>query len=140
MYEKIKEKFTRKLASKKVEKLSIEREVRCIPVAQEIIKLISEKDMKMGAYVTEEERRECYGSLSKDILEYMKERDIKFNETAFCFALVLEVVNHTKDMIQNSLQMSMDFCDEKLWGKEFNKITLQDMDDLLTAPKTVDED
>ena len=131
MFEKINGKLKRVIGDKKENKLSREREERCKPVAIEIIKLMSEREMKIGMDITETERKECYGDLSKDILEYMKERNIRFNETAYCFSLVLEAVNHTKIMIQSSLQMSADFCDEKLWGKEFKDVTLKDMDNVL---------
>jgi len=139
MLDKIKDKLGKVIGSNKEEKLSKEREGRCIPVARKIMEIMAEKDMKIGMNVTDTERRECYGSICKEVLAYMQGRDIRFQETAYCIKLVHEAVQHISDMLQNSLQMSMDACDTKLWGKEVADVTIQDMVDIVNPVKDEDE-
>lgn len=131
---------TKKLQNDSInEALHKERMERCVPVAEEILKIIANGSPYLGEVSQEsgepiEEANDKYNQLAGQVLELLLEKNIKFTEKLFVFALVEQAVSLTKEKVQNSLERSMEKAEASLWGiDDIMNLKLSDIDKQLRS-------
>ncbi len=125
---------------KEADDLSQQSLDRCLPVAKAILKIIAENDVYLGDLNDDkgemkENINECYMKVAKQVLDVMLTHNLRYMEREYCFQLAMVAFEQTKDKVMNSLSMSFENCNTKLFGKDFMDVTLSDMDEILQRPE-----
>jgi len=108
------------------------RDERCIPMAREVLKAIANQpNLALGSDVSEKERIECYESIFNKIMDYFRELDVPLKDIGYVFTLVTQGLNFTKDLVTMSMDNNVKRADSKLWGKNTDDLTVQDVDKVL---------
>ena len=118
-----------KLFKNKEKDLTKERSKELIPVARGIVKLIVDADLNIGDQHKDDATR--YDNVTKQILELMLEKNVKYVDKDFLFQLVLQPFDIIKESVQLSLRKSFDRAIDKSLGKEFREVRLDDLDKIL---------
>ena len=109
--------------------LTKERDLKCVPIAQEIVKIIGEQVLPLGD-ITEEQRKE-YFPITKKVLELLLAKGATLGEVNY----IMKMVMQCSDMIQNiviaSLNDNLKRAELKKWGSKLDDLTLQKLDDAL---------
>ena len=102
------------LSKEELQKTSEDRIKRCMPVAKKVLKEMVKQDLLM-----------------RDV-SYVQQVALQQMETMFKNLTYIHF-NTIFQLIQDSLQISIDQANEKLWGKEKDKVKLKDIDKVLKA-------
>jgi len=115
------------------EKLNKDRLERCVPIAKEIIKMIGVADLDVG----EEGKvdREKYDAFSMSVLAFLLKQKLKYSEREFVFQLVLQAFDFTQKITLSSLEKGYGICRDKVWGKDYMDIDMEDLDNILKGEK-----
>lgn len=124
----------KKKMEEKADKLHEERLARCVPVAQEIVKILGESRLPLGD-ITDEDQKE-YDAASDRILQLMIERGTLFTERNFIFQLILQSWEQVKIPVIKSLEHHFDRVMEHALGKKIDEVTVQFMDETLKKDKS----
>lgn len=108
---------------------SSERDERCKTYASELVKKIGNHPVVLSTDSTEVAKN--YTSLTEDVLNYLLEKEVLFDDVNYTFRLVLEHFNLAQDFTIQSLNKSMEKATDKLWGKRGKDVSLLDMDNVL---------
>lgn len=111
----------------------VERLARCVPVAQEILKLIGDATPYMGEIASVIERDNHFLELGKEVLEIMLAHDIKYSERQFVFQLVLQPIESIKTIANASVETNFEAAMTKLFGKDIMEVSMSDLNNLLKA-------
>lgn len=116
----------------KSDKLTRERDDRCLPVAKCIIKMIVEfKGGKFGSLVSAEQAIKSVDKLALDILALLLNENVKVNEISYIFTLIEQIVRTPKDIVIESVNAHFSKADNKLWGKDLKDVTVGDLEKVL---------
>lgn len=109
--------------------LTKERMEKLLPIAKEVVRIIAGNNLPMGDNKDLDIKR--YDSVSKDVLQYMLDNEVKFSDKEFLFQLVLQPFDLVKETIFLSLKNNLDSAMNKVLKKDFREITLKDIDVIL---------
>jgi hypothetical protein len=112
-----------------------DRLVRCIPVAEKIIKMIAEEKLPIGELADKEGKikeyvKERYENFAVKVLTLMLESDIRYSERTFLFQLVLQAFDKSREMVIMSIDRSFERAFEAKWKDELD-ITMRDIHEVL---------
>jgi hypothetical protein len=71
-------------------------------------------------------------------MSYFRELDVPLKDIGYVFTLVNQGLTFTKDLVTMSMENNTKKADSKLWGKDTDDLTVQDVDKVLlpvVAPK-----
>lgn len=115
-----------------VQNLDKERDERCIPIAQKIVKILGSSDnLSLGENVSHEKRIECYDPLFAEIMTELKEKNIKWSEVPYVFTLVFQAYEFMKNIVTLSMNAQMKRAEDVLWKMDADEIKIQDVDNVL---------
>lgn len=115
------------------------RDMRCVPIAREVLKIIANSDnLALGEKVSDMERINSYEPIFMKIMARFVELDIPLKDVGYIFSLVSQALNFTKDIIENSNDRNTKKADSLLWGKDTDELTFVDVDTVLKK-STVDK-
>ena len=109
---------------------------RCIPVAQEILKIIANNDPYLGDVQDAKGQpldaaNKSYNEIAMLILTEMERVDLYYTEKLYIFSLVEQALSLSKEKVQLSLERSLERAEDFLWGKPVLDLNLSDIDRVL---------
>lgn len=132
-----------KKAQDENERLHQEALDACIPIAQEIFKIIVDSGIKMGDGDFMKTRPKEYVEASKRIMQMMVERNVNWVDRNFIFQLVLQPISHFQSIILQDLQRTFEYQICNLFGvSSFDELKMQDVNEgllRLAKPLTPEE-
>ena len=120
-----------KKAKKQENDLTKLRDEKCVPVAKKMLKVIANRELELGQFVTDEKRLECYQPIYQEIVKLFLDAGLKNLEIVYCFTLLKQGIEFTDQLTSNSLQMNFSDASTLLWGKKEEDILLNDVDRVL---------
>lgn len=125
-----------KSIQKTIDKESKARLERCIPVAQEIMRMIASDSPPIGDIADKrgeilKDVSDKYDELAAKILTLMLKNNLNYFDKEFIFQLVMQMVEKTKDKVIKSMERSFDRASEKKWGKDMMDLTMEDIHNIL---------
>lgn len=108
---------------------------RCIPIAQEVIRIIARHKIKLGK-LSNEEKDKYYDPIAQEVLNLMIEKNLLYMEKDFVFQLALQALEETKNKVVNSLQITWENMLKKYLGKDFIDVTLADLNKKIQETKS----
>jgi len=112
--------------------LEKERQERCIPIAQKIIKILGSSDnLLIGEDVSHDDRIKCYEPLFGEIMTELKESNIKWAEVPYVFTLVFQSYEFIKNLVTLSMNAQMKRAEDVLWKMDSDEVKIQDVDKVL---------
>jgi len=118
---------------KEADRLHEERLERCIPVAKEVINIIANSTLKMGDLHAHD--NDAYNAVSKDIIALFLKENVHFQDKDFIFQLAMQPFQVVRDISVNSLGRSLDMVINKVFGKEWQEVTMQELDSKLRGTR-----
>lgn len=114
---------------------------KCIPIAQEVFKMIYESGMKMGDGDFVKTRPPEYIEASKRIIDMMVEKNISWIDREFIFQLALQPLSHIKSIVMQDLQRTFEHQICSVFGvTSFDELTMKQIQDgLLRIGATKEE-
>lgn len=103
------------------------------PVVQKILELIANLHLPVGN--TSKEDEEKLYQASEQVLKLILDSNIKYMEKDILFQLVLQPLDTIKNIVLASLNRSANKVVARKFGKEFQEVTLQEMDEILKQPE-----
>lgn len=103
---------------------------RCIPIAKEMILLISISDVVLGeadAVVN----AKVYDDIAEKMLKKMLNANIPYSDRQFIFQLAMQAIEMTQEKVIKSIERSYEIARDKMWGKSYFDVNLKDIDDQL---------
>jgi len=119
-----------KLKKKKEDDITKKRDERCIPIVNEILKMIANYDGPLG-HVTPEEMQKGYDKLIIDIMGLYVEKEINIAEINYINSLIQQKMDHAKNWTTESINKNVNLVMDKIWGKPQPEITLKEVLDKL---------
>lgn len=115
------------LKTPKQHDLSHQRDERCVPLAQELIKLLAGMDnMVVGSHINESKTptNEAYLPVVRDFLKLLIEKDVQVLDTTYIFALARQAIQFVQDSIDETLNQNMNRVTELVYDLPENKSDL----------------
>lgn len=110
--------------------LTKERNEKCIPIAKEVLGLISKYDGPIGD-IKNEDIVEDYEDLEVEILKLYLKNKLTASEVTYIQQLVLQAVDVPLNFVKQSIFESWDRAMEVKFGKPEEEVTLEDLDKIL---------
>jgi hypothetical protein len=109
---------------------------RCLPVAEEIMKMVVESKLPMGTLgdkkgEMKEDVRETYESFSAKVLAYMLNSNMHYMDKDFVFQLIFQPFEQVKNIVVNAVNRSFERSEEILFKKDILDIDFQDIHEIL---------
>jgi hypothetical protein len=105
-----------------VHDLSKARDARCIPVAQEIIRMIAlQEDIPMGSHANDEVARKHYVETIKKTMQLFIDKGIMIADQAYVFNLVREAVQYIQEGLEMTFDTYMNKVTEAVYGLDEGK-------------------
>lgn len=117
---------------KKIEDETKKRVKRCIPLAIELIKLLAEKELVLGE-ADLVANAEVYDEVAKEMLQKMLDACIPYSDRNFIFQIAMQPIEMSQEKVLRNLERSYEIARDKIWGKNFFDLTLEDIDKALKA-------
>ena len=108
-----------------------ERMERCVPVAQEVLKLIAGKEASAPLGDIVDEDRKWYSEIGLEVIQLFLDRKVHFTDRTFIFQLAMQAIEQTRDAVTNSVELSFDKAMKKMWTKDMDEVTMNDIDAVL---------
>lgn len=116
----------------KSDRLTRERDERCIPIAKTILKMITDYDNgKFGTLISSDELKKSNDDLAEKILLLLVSEKVKVNEVDFIISLIGQITNTPLNLVVGSISVHTETAFEKLWGKKRKDVDMQDLNNLL---------
>lgn len=122
----------KKAQKKKETDLTKERESRCVPAAEAITKVMGDAPIAKTQAVNMFKE---YVPKSHEVLDILKEHNIKTSEIPYVFQLALTPLKFVQEMVEQSLQKHIETTEEMFWGKTINDVTVSELDAKLKESK-----
>lgn len=106
--------------------LTKERNDRCVPIAQEIVKIMAKAPVVLDPKSTD--AFDLYVPLYQEVATMLKEKGVKLSEVGYCFALARQCGIMLEDLTGQSLNKHVAQANEKFWGKPDSEVTVTDLD------------
>lgn len=114
------------------EDLSLKRDNEIVPVAREILKIIANTDnLVLGNYFSDQERVDCYGAIHQQIMKLCLEKNVALKDIDYAVQLVNQGLQLAGNVLSDSVKMNTKRADSKLWGKDTDDLTIQDVENVL---------
>ena len=120
---------------------SKERDERCEPIASEVLQILADKapDPTIGRQpdskeVEQEERKrmhEEYAPIAKEVLQLCLDKNLQVQDVTYVFKILHGFVDHLKQKVQTSTRNAVQAAEYKLWGKDTDFLTLQDIEGII---------
>ncbi len=110
------------------DKLTKQRDERCIPIVYKIIKMTADYKGKIKPGMSQMEVRNEYDDLARNVLKLLLDKNVLVNDTSYIFSLIHQINDTVKDIVEQSLIVHMDKAESNLWGKDPAKITMQNLE------------
>ena len=121
---------TQKSVKKTEDKAHEEVLTRCIPVAQEILKVITDKNLGMGDITGT--RPPEYLEAALAVQRILLEHDVKWGEKEFVFMLARQPLEMLHKIAMDDFQKTFETGTSRLYGVEsFNELTMKVIDEKL---------
>ena len=114
--------------------LTKERQKKCSPIAEEMLKVISNKCGKLGE-TDSKKLLESFKPATEDVIEILLREDVKIEDTTYIIGLLRQAVDSVENILTGSMAIQKIKVDSMLWGKEIRDITYQDLDKKLKLDK-----
>lgn len=122
------------------DKLSKERDARCEPMAAAMVQILAKANIDPSiTNLPEDHARmlEAYTPVYQEIMALALEKNLSVVDMHYVLSIFLSYFEFTKTLVERSLKHNLNLCEEKIWGKPINDLTLQDLDGILKSQKTV---
>ncbi len=103
--------------------LSHQRDIRCVPITLELIKLIANmENLPVGSHVNEKDGKslKAYVPAVKAFMEMLIEKDVQVLEVAYIFTLVRQAFQFVQDSIDETLNQNMNRITELVYDLPLN--------------------
>lgn len=114
------------------ERLHQEMMDRCLPIAQEVIRIASEHGIKVvdGDPNLQKEHRPEYREASLKVIEMMTKNNVHWIEREFIFMLASQPVQQIKQIVMQDLQRTFEHQICRLFGvSTFDELTMQQIEE-----------
>lgn len=99
------------------------------PLIHEILRFVANADLPVGNNSEEEDNK--YFPVAEEILRKLNRDGIMYIEKETVFQLLLQVIDKLKTIVIGSLQKSFNKAMDIKFGKEFDQISVTDIDETL---------
>lgn len=117
--------------------LDIDRDNRTIPVAKEVLRLMSESSDKLltgSKIVPPDEKIALYIPIAEHLIGEMLKNDMRMSEIKWVFDMTNAILTNVTQMLERSMDDSAKNATAKLFGREHHKeIKVADIDAVIKA-------
>jgi hypothetical protein len=115
---------------------SHERDMRCSPIAHEVIKFLATMDkMPVGSHVSDEEGN-AYLPVIREVMTLMLRKGIKVADATYVFGLARQAIQAIENGIDETLNQNMNRVTETVYGlahNDFNEVTIKQLNNVVMA-------
>ena len=119
MFDKVKKKD-----EKKIQDLTKERNDKCIPIANEVLKLMLSGKVEDKSI---EELMKDYSDIARDVVKLYLEKDLKLSDVDYVHKLVYQTYDVTARLVQDTLNGHLKRTQKEYWGKDPEDVTTSDL-------------
>lgn len=122
------------------DKLSKERDERCEPVAAAMLQILAKANIDPSiTNLPEDHSRmlEAYTPVYQEIMALALEKNLSVVDMQYVLAIFLSYFEFTKTLLDRSIKHNLEFCEQKVWGKPINDLTLKDLDGIMKSQETI---
>lgn len=121
-----------KKIQKKIGALANERDEKCRPIAEEILRIIGEAKLPMGDIseaggLMSKDAEARYAKVAEDILNVCLREDVSWHDREYVFKMALQAFDNTRVKVVTSLEETFNAANKKLWGKDILDIKMTDI-------------
>lgn len=133
------------LETPKEHDLSHKRDLKCVPIAHELIKFLASMEvMPVGSHVNETETpmRSAYLPVVHDFLKLLIEKDVKITEVTYIFALAKQGLEFVSDTIDETMNQQMNRVTELTYGLNLNdsdQVTVKQLNTVVANKEKISE-
>lgn len=121
------------------QKAQQKRIARCKPAIKEIYKLLAETDMPIQGEAGvdyEEALKTVYSDITLKVMHLLGDSGIGMGDINFMCLIANNPLASVTDNLNASLERAMINANEILWGKEKEKVTMEDVNKVLLSKKS----
>lgn len=118
--------------AKEAERLTNERNERCVPVAKEALRYIVEADLSLGDKTHEEMLKE-YSPVVERLLQKMLDTNLPTRDINYIKQIMLEPIEKTCNLLFGSIDATLKEAAKRKWGKNESDLTLGEIDEFLKS-------
>lgn len=125
-----KEELLAKMNQNHNDKLSIDRDNRCVPIAIEILKEATshaEIGKSIGFQADDKSHKEVSKHMQLFMINKFLDNGIKVSDVGYIFRLCTSVTDLLQEIMKINLEENLKRADTFIWGKEQREITFQDL-------------
>lgn len=129
-----KEELLAKMNQPHNDKLSIDRDNRCVPVAVEILKEAvshAEISKSIGFQANDKAHKEVSKHMQLFMINKFLDNGIKISDVGYIFRLCTSVTDLLQEIMKINLEENLKRADTFVWGKESKELTFQDLHHVL---------
>lgn len=110
--------------------LTLEREKQAKPLAVEILQfLVSLENLGAGiGDIKLEDKFTFWNKAMNNFIVTLRNRNLKQEVIAHAFLLTKEAVDQFKDVVNVTFDEKVNYVEEKMWGKPFRELSLDDIE------------
>lgn len=121
---------------------SHKRDLRCSPLAHEVIKMLAAMEkMPVGSHVKEEEGN-AYLPVIREVMVMMLKNGIKVADATYIFGLARQAIQAIENGIDETLNQNMNRVTEIVYGlahNDFNEVTIKQLNNVVMAKDKIKE-
>lgn len=110
--------------------LTKERNERCVPIAQEVLKRLGKFVENNSSPVLPDDRAsfvKAYDPLIIEILGVLQETKLPLSEWGYVMQLALVPAEHVKNYVAETINKNISEVLDDMWGKSESDVTLEDI-------------
>jgi hypothetical protein len=116
--------------------LSKERDERCTPIAQEILRTIgNQKEIPLGSHIAQSGMEDSYRETVNKLLTLMVEKNIPVTDLVYIFNLTREAISIVQETLETTFNENMNRITEAVYGLEYGKAHTIGVGDLAKVVK-----
>jgi hypothetical protein len=109
-----------------------ERLNQCIPVAQEILKIVAAHP-ELVSDISKSDRTIEYKAITKEIMSVFVEHDINYTDRKFIASIVMGAYESVGSQVINSVEYIYEMANKKLFGKDILDIKMSDLEKIING-------
>lgn len=116
------------------DKLSIDRDNRCVPIAIEILKeAVNHADIakSIGFQAEDKAHKQVSKDMQLTMINKFLDAGIKIADVGYIFRLCTSVIDLLQEIMKINLEENLKRADKFVWGKEQKEVTFQDLHSIL---------
>lgn len=118
-----------KQIAKKQEDATEERNKRVVPIVQKIIKIIADAELPVGNVNAHDNPK--FPAVAREVISELLDSEIRHTDITALFQFVLQPFDMVGTIVKDSLSKSFNDAENKLFGKDYEYVTLRDLEDIL---------